>query len=80
MADLQALRSANRLHGRFADTRFELALHYDLTGGDACYAALAQQLSAPRSPLMPALRNWQAAALMLAALSKGARLQPALNK
>ncbi|MBK8933859.1 MAG: type II toxin-antitoxin system VapC family toxin [Chloroflexi bacterium] len=26
---------------------FELALHYDLTAYDACYAALAQQLSLP---------------------------------
>ncbi len=47
MADLQALRLQTVSTADLLTPAFELALQYDLTTYDACYAALAQQLSLP---------------------------------
>ena len=47
VADLQALRLQTVSTADLLTPAFELALHYDLTAYDACYAALAQQLSLP---------------------------------
>lgn len=47
VADLQALRLQTVSTADLLTPAFELALQYDLTAYDACYAALAQQLSLP---------------------------------
>ena len=47
VADLQALRLQTVSTADLLTAAFELALQYDLTTYDACYAALAQQLFLP---------------------------------
>lgn len=47
VADLQALRLQTVSTADLLTPAFELALTYDLTAYDACYAALAQQLVLP---------------------------------
>jgi predicted nucleic acid-binding protein len=47
VADLQALRLQTVSTADLLTPAFELALQYDLTAYDACYATLAQQLSLP---------------------------------
>lgn len=47
VTDLQALRLQTVSTADLLTPAFELALQYDLTAYDACYAALAQQLSLP---------------------------------
>ena len=47
IADLQALRLQTVSTADLLTPAFALALQYDITAYDACYAALAQQLSLP---------------------------------
>lgn len=47
VADLQALRLQTVSTADLLTPAFELALQFDLTADDACYAALAQGLSLP---------------------------------
>ena len=47
VADLQALKLQTVSTADLLTPAFELAIQYDLTAYDACYAALAQQLSLP---------------------------------
>ncbi|MCZ7670586.1 MAG: type II toxin-antitoxin system VapC family toxin [Chloroflexi bacterium] len=47
VADLQALRLQTVSTADLLTPAFELALHYDLTAYDACYAALAHSYHCP---------------------------------